>query len=231
MKRTFSILIGGMETPVIVTTKRIRNMYLRVNPDGSLAVSCGSWVTDEEIRRFIWSRETWVLKTQLSQQRTEFINREGTEGPVIWWMGEKKYARYLEGKQDSCSVDGELITFFLREETDERITKAFRAAANQELERRVQGLRGQWDSLICMANGLPVPEIRYRFMTSRWGVCYPAEGRITLSTRLIHYPEEALEYVLLHEYVHFLIRDHSKRFYAIVEHYMPAYQAYSALLK
>ncbi len=231
MKRTFSILIGGKETPVTVTEKRIRNMYLRVNPDDSLAVSCGSWVNDDEIRKFIWSRESWVLQTQLSQQRSRRINREGADSPVVWWMGEKKYARYLEGKRDFCSVDGDLITFVLKEETKERITKAFRAAADRELERRVQVLRPQWDSLICIANGFPIPEIRYRFMTSRWGVCYPSEGRITLSTRLIHYPEEALEYVLLHEYVHFLVRDHSKRFYAIVEHYMPEYQAYSALLK
>ena len=61
-------------------------------------------------------------------------------------------------------------------------------------------------------------------MKSRWGVCFPNKHSITLSTRLIHYPVECFEYVLLHEYAHFLVPNHSKEFYEVIEKYMPDYK-------
>jgi predicted metal-dependent hydrolase len=36
--------------------------------------------------------------------------------------------------------------------------------------------------------------------------------------------------VLLHEYAHLLEANHSKRFYAIIESYMPEYKIYRKLL-
>ena len=43
------------------------------------------------------------------------------------------------------------------------------------------------------------PTLRVRDMRSRWGVCYPAKGCITLNKRLLEYPRAAAEYVVLHE--------------------------------
>jgi Predicted NADH:ubiquinone oxidoreductase, subunit RnfA len=47
-----------------------------------------------------------------------------------------------------------------------------------------------------MVNSVATPA---GFMTSRWGSCTPARSHISMSVRLIHYPKECLDYVLLHE--------------------------------
>lgn len=65
------------------------------------------------------------------------------------------------------------------------------------------------------------PELRVRAMTSRWGVCNPARRRITLALRLAAQPPELIEYVLLHEYCHFVHPDHQAGFWALLERYMP----------
>ena len=78
---------------------------------------------------------------------------------------------------------------------------------------------------------LKEPEISIRYMTSKWGVCYPQKAKIVLSTRLIHYPVECMEYVLLHEYVHFLVPNHSRTFYDTVRRHMPDYAFRKKLLK
>lgn len=75
------------------------------------------------------------------------------------------------------------------------------------------------------------PLLKVRDMKSRWGACCPAKRRITLALRLAEKPREAVEYVILHEYAHFVRLDHSPAFWAVVERYMPDYRARRALLK
>lgn len=71
---------------------------------------------------------------------------------------------------------------------------------------------------------LEMPTIRLRTMKSQWGNCKPAQKVITLNKRLIHYPVEFIEYVILHEFAHFVHPNHSRAFYALIEKYMPDYK-------
>jgi hypothetical protein len=74
---------------------------------------------------------------------------------------------------------------------------------------------------IVEAYGIAYPVITLRRMTSRWGSCQPTKGRITLNTRLTEVPQSAAEYVVLHEFAHFIHPNHSRQFYGFIETYMP----------
>lgn len=74
------------------------------------------------------------------------------------------------------------------------------------------------------------PSIRVSRMKTRWGVCTPARRQLTFSLRLAEKPREAIEYVVLHEYAHFVHADHSPAFWAIVAQYMPDYKERRNLL-
>lgn len=63
------------------------------------------------------------------------------------------------------------------------------------------------------------------------GSCSPQKRRITLSTRLIHLPLLAIQGVVIHEYAHLAVPNHSARFYDLVRQLMPTYPAAAALLK
>ena len=74
------------------------------------------------------------------------------------------------------------------------------------------------------------PVLKVRQMKTRWGVCVPAKRQITVSLRLAEKPRAAVEYVVLHEYAHFVRADHSPAFWAVVARYMPDYKARRRLL-
>ncbi|MEG2053455.1 MAG: M48 family metallopeptidase [Oscillospiraceae bacterium] len=76
-----------------------------------------------------------------------------------------------------------------------------------------------------------MPTIKYRKMKSRWGVCFPTRKSITLNTQLAAMPTAAQEYVVLHEFVHFLHPDHQKGFHAEMKKLMPDYKERQKLLK
>ncbi len=65
---------------------------------------------------------------------------------------------------------------------------------------------------------------------TRFGSC-SSKKSISFSYFLMLYPEAAREYVIVHELAHIFEMNHSARFYAIVEKFMPDYKQRRALLK
>lgn len=75
-----------------------------------------------------------------------------------------------------------------------------------------------------------VGTLAFRDMTSRWGSCQPATGRICINIRLAAYPPQCLEYVVVHELCHFLERGHGPRFRALMTRFLPDWRERRALL-
>ena len=75
----------------------------------------------------------------------------------------------------------------------------------------------QWEPIM----GVWAGKLAYRNMTSRWGSCQPATGRICINVRLALYPPECLEYVVVHELCHLRERGHGPRFRALMDAYLP----------
>ena len=81
------------------------------------------------------------------------------------------------------------------------------------------------------ARGVNYPTIRFRKMVSRWGSCNPTKGIVTFNLNLTYAPFECVEYVVLHEFVHFLQANHSDRFYAELEKVCPDWKERRKMLK
>lgn len=64
----------------------------------------------------------------------------------------------------------------------------------------------------------------------RYGSCN-GKNSICFSYRLMLYPKEAIDYVVVHELAHIKIKNHSKDFYALVEKYLPDYKIREKILK
>lgn len=65
---------------------------------------------------------------------------------------------------------------------------------------------------------------------TKFGSC-SSKKRINFSCRLMSYPSEAIDYVVVHELAHLKYLNHSKDFWAFVEKFMPDYKKRKALLK
>ena len=78
--------------------------------------------------------------------------------------------------------------------------------------------------------GISYGRISITSAQKRFGSC-SSEGNICYSYRLMLYPEEAREYVIVHELAHRKEMNHSPRFYSIVAAVMPDYKYRKRLLK
>lgn len=222
---------GEFHPTFIEYKRRNRNMYLRVEEDGSIHVTCPYGVGEKDIQAFIYEKQDWILRTMRKQSTHVNHIKTGSDGKEATWLGKTYPVVFYSSKQSHMVVEENRIVFYLKTNTKKEVERIFYKEANKKLQELVEGFRVEWDWHICKEHFLAYPRIKYRYMVSQWGNCKPSRSEIVLSSRLIHFPVESLEYVLLHEYVHFLVPNHSKKFYNIVSKYMPEYKRYSGYLK
>ena len=176
------IVVEGREILYELTAKKVKNLNLRVRPDGSLAVSAPRWAARAEIDRFVASRAAWITRTR---------TRLAQQPPAC--------------EPPPCPL------------TDEQCLAVFQPFLDRYYPIFAPAIGGRL-------------EIRLKTLKSLWGVCRPAKRQITLNRRLAQQPLEAVEYVVLHEYLHFWHPDHGKAFHRELDRLMPDNRRRRALL-
>ena len=78
--------------------------------------------------------------------------------------------------------------------------------------------------------GVEPKSVRITSAQKRFGSC-SNRGTLCFSYMLMRYPDEAVDYVVVHELAHLVELNHSKKFWAVVEKYIPDYKERRALLK
>jgi predicted metal-dependent hydrolase len=91
-----------------------------------------------------------------------------------------------------------------------------REIAGVELRERLATLAARLD--------VAVRRVTIRGQHTRWGSCSP-RGAIALNWRLVQMPDSVRDYILVHELMHLHQRNHSRKFWALVERACPDYRA------
>ena len=58
-------------------------------------------------------------------------------------------------------------------------------------------------------------------MKTKWGACSAESRRIWLNLELAKKPLQCLEYLIVHELVHFIERHHNDRFVSLMDRHLP----------
>ena len=78
--------------------------------------------------------------------------------------------------------------------------------------------------------GVAPTAVKINAATKRFGSC-SSKGSLNFSCRVMTYPPEAIDYVVVHELAHLVHMNHSAAFYACVAAVLPDYKQRIALLK
>ena len=199
-----------------LVTKQVKNINMRISSKGEVVVSANPFVPMDKIDDFVSSKVSWIVKHQKSMQ--ERSQKSMIDDKHIILFGNSLKIRKTTGKYNHVSYDKDTLYVQCREQADpEKVIRQFldKLCRDVFLDIATLTFRSLSDY------HLEFPDVKIRDMKSRWGSCTPAKNSITLNRKLIHYPFEFIEYVVLHEFVHFIQPNHSKAFYNIIENYMP----------
>jgi len=195
--------------------------------ENNLKVSCPLFTSDNYIKAFIVKQSQWLAKQEKKRQTRLENSYLYQDQDYIYIFGEKKKFTYIQAKAKLIINEEEVILSYPKKE--ERM-KYFYRKIIPLLAEKVELYLPKYLSFLKENNYLAIPEIKYSYMKSRWGVCYGKRNLIRLNSALIHYPPQCLDQVLAHECVHFLVFNHSKQFYYYLSYLQPNYKEIKKLL-
>lgn len=217
--------------PIEVTRKaRQKNLYIRVNPpEGTVTVSAPAEATEDAIRYYVLRKVPEIAKVRdrmLAQPRQS--KREYVSGEACYLWGKPHMLQVIyEGNRYRIEKMPQRIIMHAPEgASEESREKALTEWYRGELKRVLPNVLKQREERV----GVEASACNIKYMKTRWGSCNIDEKRILINLQLVHKPVECLEYVVTHELVHLLEKNHSNRFRALVEKYCPKWKEAKQLL-
>ena len=214
---------NGREIKWILTRKKVKNLNLRIKPDGFVYVSANSRVTIGHIEDFIREKSDFILdaldryavKSSEPQLPTADMNCQN--GDTLSYFGEYYTLRIEISPKEAVFLHNKEI--IVQAKSEDRVGKLLEKFYAEETRKLFESLNKRTCEMF-RAKGYDVPmaELQIRKMTSRWGSCHYAKGKIVMNSLLALYPEMCAAYVFIHEY-------------AVVGQLMPDYKICVNILK
>ena len=226
--------INGRILEYTLERKKVKNLNLRIRRDGSVYVSANKSVPLDYIENFLRSKSDFISKAV--EHYSEVVSQKESpkkyvDGESFRVLGHDLRLKVIRGARNEVKSDGVFITL--------RVKDPFDTGMKERVFRK-------WLTSICRETviklceavylkfrkyGIDFPEIKFRNMVSRWGSCMPRKKILTFSYALATVPVSCIEYVVMHEFTHFLHLNHSPDFYRQLAVFMPDWRERKKLLE
>ncbi len=224
------IKIGELD--IHLTRKDIKNLHISVMPpDGQVRVSAPDAMTETAIRMAVIHRIPWIRRQQATFNKQERQSaREMVNGETHYLWGRRYRLEVIESdtlKSQTVKLkSGKLILTVNKGLSDEVRLKLLTEYYRDRLKARAPDFIDKWSK----KTGITISDWQIRKMKTKWGSCNIEEGNIRLNLDLAKKPLLCLEYIILHELLHFKERQHNDRFKALLDTHMPDWRSRRELL-
>ena len=220
-----------MTVPYILkrSRKRRKTISLQISNKSEVVVSAPYFTPGSEINRFIQEKQTWINRV-IQKQKTaqlQIIKKEYVLGEEFYYLGIPYPLEIFFQQNLPVGLVFWRNRFYLNSEESSAkgkyyFTKWYTAKAQEYLGERINYLSHHLQ--------LSPGKIRITSAQQRWGSC-SEENNIALSLRLIMAPPAVIDYVIIHELMHIKEKNHSAKFWKLIEFVMPEYKTNRQWLK
>ncbi len=219
-----TVYYNGAEISYQLERKNVKNLNMRVKYDGAVYVSANRTVSVSRVDEFVISKGQFILDAlqRFSLLRAaEPAELKYEENDVLCLLGQSLRLKLMQDEQRYVEYDREFIYLHVTDINDlcekQRVYQKFTDSLCLSVFQRLM------DDIYPTFHvfGIEMPRLRTRSMRSRWGTCHVSKKLVTLNKKLIEHPEGCIEYVIVHEFCHFIHANHSKQFYALLSRLMP----------
>jgi predicted metal-dependent hydrolase len=208
-----------------VVRKSIKNMHLSVYPPtGRVRIAAPLNIDDEAVRLFAISKLAWIKKNQRKfEQQERQSPRAFAERESHYFEGRRYLLRVTEHEAPPKVIikTKTYIDLYVRPNTSiEQRQAILNEWYRKQLKNRIPDLIAKWEKII----GVSVADWGVKQMKTKWGTCNIAQKRIWLNLELAKKPVHCLEYIVVHEMIHLLERNHNDIFLAYLDKFMPKWK-------
>jgi hypothetical protein len=226
---TEQITVAGIEIDLI--RKDIKNIHLAVYPPtGRVRIAAPAQMDADAIRLFAVSKIPWIRKQQrkFAEQHRE-PPHEYVNGESHYFLGRRYLLHIIEHSGNNKVVirNRKYMDLYVkhgasRDQKERALWEWYR----RELKLLAPDLMAKWASII----GVQCAGWGVKHMRTKWGTCNTSAKRIWLNLELAKKPVICLEYIIAHELVHLHERNHTDRFVALMDQFMPNWRLHREVL-
>ncbi len=225
--QTEYLKIGTLD--VEVKFKPIKNLHLSVHPPyGKITVSSPEFFDLEKIKVYLTTKLGWIKREQkkIAEQEREgeklMITRESH-----YFLGKRYLLKVTEGTRAIVKIHHQVIELispahYSKEEKKKQLNNWYRKELNTVLSKLLM------HHLTIM--NLSIDNYSIRKMKTKWGSCNDKNNTLNFNIELIKKPIECIEYIVVHELVHLIERNHNKNFIILMDRYLPNWRTQKKIL-
>jgi len=228
-----SIILNGRDISYELERKKVKNINLRIRSDCSVYVSANNRVAEIVIEEFLQKKADYIISAidkYIDIAKYSDTKHSYVTGESFRYLGKDLRLIVTQGK-NGVIADGLYFSMSVTDINDnilkeKLISKWYDIQCRKVFKEIIAEIYPVFHKY-----GVAMPKLILRDMSSRWGSCQPKKNLITLNKRLIETPRNAIEYVVMHEFVHFIFPNHSKKFYEMLSTFMPDWKTRKKLLE
>ena len=216
------IQVGNIKIKYTLIIKNVKNINMHIEKTGEIIVSCNQYVPVNKVDEFVASKCKWLVdKVNEIHRKQSILNDQN----YYLYLGKRYKIEIVQSYTSGCKIIGSNFVIYKKE--NDEIEKIIQNFEKQQCIQLMSKKMKDAYEMMSLDYNLQLPSLKIRNMDTRWGSCMPRKNQITLNSKLIHYDEKFMDYVILHEYAHLIQPNHSKAFYQVIEKYMPDYKKIS----
>lgn len=211
---------------VDVVQKDIKNVHLSVYPPtGRVRIAAPERMNLDTIRIYAISKLGWIKKQQTkfrNQDREpsrDFVSRESH-----YYSGKRYLLKVIvSDSEQRVLLKSNRIELYVHPHSDKLKRQIILDSWYRErLKETIAASITEWETKM----NVKVEGFGIKKMKTKWGSCNRGKKRIWLNLELAKKPAQCLEYIVVHEMVHLLERNHNERFIAYMNKFMPRWRFY-----
>jgi len=213
-----------------IVKKDIKNLHIGVYPpNGRVRVATPLYMSDEAIRVAIINRLSW-LKREIKnfKEQPRESKREMISGESHYFLGKRYLLDVIyDSKRHFVVLKHSKIELHIQKTTtSENRYKLLQEWYRKELYSTLSKLIDKWEKQI----GQKINSWQIKRMKTKWGSCNIDKKSIIFNLYLARVPIGCIEYIVVHEMVHLLERNHNENFKFYMDRFLPDWQNHKELL-
>ena len=228
----YSLQTNRGSLPVEITFKDVKSLRLKVFPGTKIKLSVPLNTPEDFIINFLNQKLMWINKQLNVFSQTAAVEKEQAikNGTSTRILGRQLSIKIIPAARKRIVRDDRWLLIYTTEtDNQENIDKQF---FNWWQKHSKQYFLSQLEKMfpIVQKYGVEMPDLRVKQMQTLWGSCSRKHHTINLNFYLFKAPVACVEYVILHELLHFIYPKHNDEFYATLTVLMPDWQERKRLL-
>lgn len=223
MKFTFEVL--NEEISVEVIPRKRKSMEFQIEEDGNIRVLAPYFISKDTIIQGLFKKKDWIIK-----KRKLLKSREDNLGNItdnrISVMGIEYPVDLIYSKENKLVFSDEKLELYTETKNQSLIegivNKWLRKLAYEIVKERLDVYSSKMD--------LSYNKLLIKDQKTRWGSC-SSLGNININYRIVKFPMEIIDYLVVHELAHLKYMNHSREFWHHVEKWIPDYKSRRKVLK